>query len=205
MKNGTSSGTGREMPTERGTMLRRVLLVDDEVAVLLTMKAILEISGFDVDTAASASDGKLKLRSHEYDMIITDMRMENDASGAEVIRAARNAENHPAVALLTAYPVDEADWQQMGAHKLLLKPVHTRLLLEQIEQLFLSREKRLAGLVAVAVNGPVVKVAAKKVAAKKVVVKKKVVKVAAVKAKAKRTTAQVRALKKAAKKAARKR
>ncbi len=43
-------------------MLRRVLLVDDEVAVLLTMKAILEISGFEVDTAASARDGKLKLR-----------------------------------------------------------------------------------------------------------------------------------------------
>jgi DNA-binding response OmpR family regulator len=193
------------MPTERGTMLRRVLLVDDEVAVLLTMKAILEISGFDVDTAASARDGKLKLRSHEYDMIITDMRMESDASGAEVIRAARNAENHPAVALLTAYPVDEADWQQMGAHKLLLKPVHTRLLLEQLEQLFLSREKRLAGLPAVGANGPVVKVAAKKVAAKKVVVKKKVVKVAAVKAKAKRPTAPVRALKKAAKKAAKKR
>jgi DNA-binding response OmpR family regulator len=186
-------------------MLRRVLLVDDEVAVLLTMKAILEISGFDVDTAASARDGKLKLRSHEYDMIITDMRMESDASGAEVIRAARNAGNHPAVALLTAYPVDEADWQQMGAHKLLLKPVHTRLLLEQIEQLFLSREKRLAGLVAVAANGPAVRVAAKKAATKKLVVKKKAVKVAAVKAKAKRSTAPVRALKKAAKRAAKKR
>jgi DNA-binding response OmpR family regulator len=186
-------------------MLRRVLLVDDEVAVLLTMKAILEISGFDVDTAASARDGKLKLRSHEYDMIITDMRMENDAAGAEVIRAARGAGNHPAVALLTAYPVDEADWQQMGAHKLLLKPVHTRLLLEQVEQLFLSREKRLAGLTAAAPNGPAVKVAAKKVSAKKVAVKKKAVKVAAVKAKAKRPTAPVRALKKAAKKAAKKR
>jgi DNA-binding response OmpR family regulator len=121
--------------------------------------------------------------------------MESDAAGAEVIRAARNAENHPAVALLTAYPVDEADWQQMGAHKLLLKPVHTRLLLEQLEQLFLSREKRLAGLTAAAPNGPVVKVAAKKVA-----VKKKAVKVAAVKPKAKRPTAPVRELKKAAKK-----
>ena len=192
-------------------MLRRVLLVDDEVAVLLTMKAILEISGFDVDTAASARDGKLKLRSHEYDMIITDMRMENDAAGAEVIRAARNAGNHPAVALLTAYPVDEADWQQMGAHKLLLKPVHTRLLLEQIEQLFVSREKKLAGLVAAAdggtngpgTNRPVAKAAAKKVAAKKAVVTKKAAKVAAVKAK--RSTAPVRALKKAAKKAAKKR
>ena len=37
---------------------RRVLLVDDEVAVLLTMKAVLEISGFDVDTAASAREAK---------------------------------------------------------------------------------------------------------------------------------------------------
>ena len=198
-------------------MLRRVLLVDDEVAVLLTMKAILEISGFDVDTAASARDGKLKLRSHEYDMIITDMRMENDASGAEVIRAARNAENHPAVALLTAYPVDEADWQQMGAHKLLLKPVHTRLLLEQIEQLFVSREKKLAGLVATiggGTNGPVAKVAVKKaivkkVAAKKIAAKKSVGKTAAKKsvakkAKTKKSVAPVKAAKKAVKKLAKK-
>ena len=35
-------------------MKRRILLVDDDVAVLLTMKAVLEISGFDVVTAASA-------------------------------------------------------------------------------------------------------------------------------------------------------
>jgi DNA-binding response OmpR family regulator len=196
-------------------MLRRILLVDDEVAVLLTMKAILEISGFDVDIAASARDGKLKLRSHEYDMIITDMRMENDAAGAEVIRVAREAGNHPAVALLTAHPVDEADWQQMGAHKLLLKPVHTRLLLEQIEHLFESREKKLAGMV-VGGSGagkPVVKVAAKKKAAKKVAVKKvaarpavkKVaVKAVAGKAKAKKSAAPVRAAKKAAKKVAKK-
>jgi DNA-binding response OmpR family regulator len=193
-------------------MLRRVLLVDDEVAVLLTMKAILEISGFDVDTAASARDGKLKLRSHEYDMIITDMRMENDAAGAEVIRAARGAGNHPAVALLTAYPVDEADWQQMGAHKLLLKPVHTRLLLEQIEQLFVSREKKLAELVprvgggangagaVVAKKAPAKKAPAKKVVAKKAVAKKSVKKAVAGKAKAKKSATPVKAAKKAAKK-----
>ena len=62
-------------------MKRRILLVDDEVAVLLTMKAVLEISGFDVDTAASAREGKHSLRSHEYHMVITDMRMESDESG----------------------------------------------------------------------------------------------------------------------------
>ena len=127
-------------------MKRRILLVDDEVAVLLTMKAVLEISGFDVETAASAREGKLRLRSHEYHMVITDMRMENDEAGREVIRAARTATYHPAVALLTAFPVDEGDWQDLGADQLLLKPMHTRVLLDQIEKLFAARDQKLAAL-----------------------------------------------------------
>jgi DNA-binding response OmpR family regulator len=127
-------------------MKRRILLVDDEVAVLLTLKAVLEISGFEVDTAASAREGKSKLHTREYHMIITDMRMESDASGAEVIASARTASYHPAVALLTAFPVAEEDWQEMGADKLLVKPVHTRILLEQIESLLASHEAKLAKL-----------------------------------------------------------
>jgi DNA-binding response OmpR family regulator len=124
-------------------MKRRVLLVDDEVAVLLTMKAVLEISGFDVDTAASAREGKHKLRAHEYHMVITDMRMESDEAGTEVIAAARSASYHPAVALLTAFPVADEDWQSMGADKMLVKPMHTRILLEQIEKLLASHEAKL--------------------------------------------------------------
>ena len=77
-------------------MKRRVLLVDDEVAILLTMKAVLEISGFDVEVAASARDAKLKLRHQQYEMVITDMRMESDEAGREVIVAARTAPYHPA-------------------------------------------------------------------------------------------------------------
>ena len=124
-------------------MKRRILLVDDEVAVLLTLKAVLEISGFDVDTAASAREGKSKLRNHEYHMIITDMRMESDASGAEVINAARSASYHPAVALLTAFPMADEDWQTLGADKMLVKPMHTRILLQQIEKLLTSHEEKL--------------------------------------------------------------
>ena len=85
-------------------MRRRILLVDDEVAVLLTLKAVLEISGFEVDTAASAREGVSKLHTREYQMLITDMRMEHDVAGVEVIKAARAAAYHPAVALLTAFP-----------------------------------------------------------------------------------------------------
>lgn len=142
-------------------MARRILLVDDEVAVLLTMKAVLEISGFEVDTAASAREGKLKLHKNDYQMVITDMRMENDEAGAEVIEAARSAANHPTVALLTAFPVADEDWQEMGADKLLVKPVHTRILIEQIENLMAAHEAKLAK-----VDGN--KAAAKKPAAKSV-------------------------------------
>jgi DNA-binding response OmpR family regulator len=124
-------------------MKRRILLVDDEVAVLLTLKAVLEISGFDVDTAASAREGKSKLRSREYHMVITDMRMESDSAGREVIAAARAANYHPAIAMLTAFPLSDEDWQTTGADKMLVKPMQTRILLEQIEKLLASHEAKL--------------------------------------------------------------
>jgi DNA-binding response OmpR family regulator len=154
-------------------MRRRILLVDDEVPVLLTLKAVLEISGFDVDTAASAREGVSKLHTREYQMLITDMRMEHDVAGVEVIKAARSANYHPAIALLTAFPVAEEDWQEMGADKLLVKPMHTRILLQQIEDLIASHERKLANLgLPTAVAKPPVKPAVKK----KAVVKKAVVK-----------------------------
>jgi DNA-binding response OmpR family regulator len=154
-------------------MRRRILLVDDEVAVLLTLKAVLEISGFDVDTAASAREGVSKLHTREYQMLITDMRMEHDVAGVEVIKAARVAAYHPAVALLTAFPVAEEDWQEMGADQLLVKPMHTRILLQQIEDLITSHERKLAqlGLPSAATNSAQ-PLAAKKAQSKKVSAKK---------------------------------
>src|ERR1700751_4038121 len=86
-------------------MKQRILLVDDEVAILLTLKAVLEINGFAVDTAASAREAKMKIRAHEYHMVITDMRMESDSAGTEVVAAAKKAAYRPAVAMLTAFPL----------------------------------------------------------------------------------------------------
>jgi DNA-binding response OmpR family regulator len=175
---------------------RRVLLVDDEVAVLLTMKAVLEISGFDVETAASAREAKSKIRSREYQMVITDMRMESDAAGREVIHAARTASYHPAVALLTAYPVAEDDWQTMGADKMLVKPMQTAVLLRQIEKLLESHSAKLARLSTAAAapvdgsNGTVKKSAAKRLASKKL---PSVAAVVAKKASAKKAGASARA------------
>ena len=127
-------------------MKRRILLVDDEVAILLTLKAVLEISGFEVETAASAREARAKLRTREYHMIITDMRMENEAAGTDVIQAARSAPYHPAIALLTAFPVNEEGWDGVGPDKILVKATQTKVLLQQIDKLFASHAAKLSRL-----------------------------------------------------------
>jgi DNA-binding response OmpR family regulator len=121
-------------------MTRRILLVDDELAILLTLKAILEMNGFVVETASSTREAKQRLSGGTFDMVITDMRMEHSASGFEVIRAARSQAYNPATAILTAYPNIEGDWKSEGADSLLIKPMNTSDLLRQIEALLVTHQ-----------------------------------------------------------------
>jgi DNA-binding response OmpR family regulator len=123
-------------------MKRRILLVDDEPAILLTLKALLEIHGFEVDTASSARDAKAKLRGSSFHMVITDMRMENDQAGLEVARAAKKATYQPAVALLTAFPLTDDVWRGDGADEMLVKPMNSQALIQQLEALLVAHEDR---------------------------------------------------------------
>ena len=121
-------------------MKRRILLVDDELAILLTLRAILEMNGFEVDTAASAKEAQRKLKSGVYEMVITDMRMESETSGYDVTHAARQQPYDPATALLTAYPSLGNEWKTKGAQSLLVKPVNTHEMLRQLEALLITHQ-----------------------------------------------------------------
>ena len=121
-------------------MKRRILLVDDELAILLTLKAILEIHHFEVETAVSAKEAISKLKANTYHMVITDMKMEHDKAGYDVIRAAKKTEYNPAVAILTAYPLLGGDWKTQGANSMLVKPMNTDDLLRRIEVLLIQHE-----------------------------------------------------------------
>lgn len=123
-------------------MKRRILLVDGEPAILLTLKALLEIHGFEVETATSARDAKSKLRSSTFVMVITDMRMESDKAGLEVTRAAKEAPYRPAVALLTAFPTSDDTWRDDGADEMLVKPMNSTALIQQLEALLVAHEDR---------------------------------------------------------------
>src|ERR1700749_152822 len=121
-------------------MKRRILLVDDELAILLTLKTILEIHNFEVETAESAKEAAYKLKANTYHMVIKDMKMKHEKAGYDVIRAANKTAYNPAVAILTAYPLLGGDWKTQGANSMLVKPMNTDDLLRRIEVLLIQHE-----------------------------------------------------------------
>ena len=123
-------------------MKAHILLVDDETSILLTLKAILEMSGFEVDTASSAHEAIQKLEGGVFHIVITDMRMETEDAGFKVVSAAREQSYEPATAILTAYPALGTDWKSRGAQALLVKPLDTKDLLRQIDALLAQHEYR---------------------------------------------------------------
>ena len=143
-------------------MKRRILLVDDDLAVLLTLKAVLELNGFAVETAGSSAEALARMESGVYQMVISDLRMESEESGLEVLRAARRQAYDPATALLTAYPPSGEHWRtehrneqhrngqerqggdQSGENSdsLLVKPLGTAELLRQVEALLIRHADR---------------------------------------------------------------
>jgi DNA-binding response OmpR family regulator len=116
-----------------------VLLVDDDKPVLLTLKAVLELNDFEVDTASSGTEAREKLKAQEYDVVITDIRMESEDAGLDVLKLARAQSNHPATAILTAYPPTDESWRNESSESLLVKPIGTRQLVLQLETMLARR------------------------------------------------------------------
>src|SRR6476661_3148914 len=92
-----------------------ILVVDDDASVLAMLRAVLENHGHQVTSAHSAADARQKLQSGSFDMVITDMRMESETAGFDVVRAARSKPDAPAIVILTAYPMLEKQWREAGA------------------------------------------------------------------------------------------
>jgi len=121
-------------------MKRRILLVDDDLPVLLTLKAVLEFHGFEVVTAASTEEAMARLQSGPYQLVISDLRMDTEDAGIRVIDAARQQSYNPATALLTAFPPAGESWDGETSESLLVKPLGTGDLLRQIEALLVRHE-----------------------------------------------------------------
>lgn len=99
----------------------RILIVDDESAILGLLKSVLELSCFEPHTARSAAEAKLLLSQQTFDVVLTDMRMESPTAGFDVVRAARQLDPRPVIAILTAFPISPGEWRPSGADALMVK------------------------------------------------------------------------------------
>jgi len=118
-----------------------ILVVDDDASVLAMLRAVLENHGHQVTSAHSAADARQKLQSGSFDMVITDMRMESETAGFDVVRAARSKPDAPAIVILTAYPMREKQWREAGASAGLMKGLPVAQFTAAIDQLLATREQ----------------------------------------------------------------
>ncbi len=123
-------------------MKRRILLADDEPSILRTLKTILEVNGFEIETAASGKEAISKLSAGAFHLVLTDMRMEHDEAGYDVIQAAKKTDYDPVVVVLTAFPLQGTDSKAEAASTVLVKPVNAADLVHQIEMLLVQHEAK---------------------------------------------------------------
>lgn len=126
----------------RSLDLARVLLVDDNLTSRLTLQTVLEAGGYQVDAAASAAEAIDKLDKHEYELVLTDLRMESPEAGLKVLAHARMMEYKPATALITTYQDSKARGAKRGDGTVLIKPEDLPELLGRVADLISERATR---------------------------------------------------------------
>ena len=104
-------------------MSPRVLIVDDEESVTVTMAAILEMDGYSVATALRADDALTQIEAEEFDLVLTDLRLD-DFDGMDVLAAARRKSPETVGIVLTGYASLESAVKALreGAYDYMLKP-----------------------------------------------------------------------------------
>jgi signal transduction histidine kinase len=102
----------------------KILLVDDEPSVLLTVTEILRLEGYEVHAVADGASAIAAIHEAYYDLVLTDLRMKG-IDGLGVLAEVRKQSPNTVTVMMTGYAsVDSAtEALQLGAYDYLLKPV----------------------------------------------------------------------------------
>jgi len=87
---------------------KRLLFVDDEPSIRLTLPPVLENHGFVVTTAESVSDAIARLDHAHFDVLLSDLNIGQDGDGFQVVSAMRKRHPHCVNIILTGYPAFES-------------------------------------------------------------------------------------------------
>jgi ActR/RegA family two-component response regulator len=121
----------------------RLLLVDDNENVLLTLKEALKINGFEVTTAAGVNDALHCIAEGKFDVLISDLHMPDRGDGLTVVSAMRNAHPMAVTLVYSGYPEMEEATNAilLQADQILLKPLNINDLVKVVRENLASGSK----------------------------------------------------------------
>jgi two-component system alkaline phosphatase synthesis response regulator PhoP len=117
-------------------MRPRILLIEDEPGLVLTLSDLLREEGYEVDSALDGATGLRKAGQESFDLVVLDVMLPGK-SGLEVCRELRCQGKDVAVLMLTAKSqlTDRVAGLKLGADDYLTKPFEPPELLARIEAL----------------------------------------------------------------------
>jgi DNA-binding response OmpR family regulator len=102
-----------------------LLIVEDSEPIRFGLTEYFTARGYQVDAASELEEARATLRTHAYDLVITDLRLSDQVEGLDVISEVRARYPLTRVILLTAYgsPSVEAAATHLGVNLFLQKPI----------------------------------------------------------------------------------
>ena len=110
-----------------------VLIIDDEAEIRESLQTLLEMEGYDVETAVDGQDGLLHLGERPFDLALLDLALP-DRNGMEVLQEIRARDPQLSVIMITAYGTVEnaVVAMQAGAANFIQKPWDNEKLLADV-------------------------------------------------------------------------
>ena len=116
--------------------------MDDEEGIRLTLPLLLEARGFDVRVAANVAEALSEMRTHKFDVLLSDLNIGKDDDGFTVVQAMRKAHPNCVNILLTGYPAFESALQALHdeVDDYFVKPADLDSLISTIERKLRTRQ-----------------------------------------------------------------
>src|SRR2546425_4405079 len=126
----------------------RVLFVDDEPSIRLTLPPVLQEAGFEVRVSESVPDALFEINTNPYDVLISDLNIGEDGDGFLVVSAMRHVQPGCTNFILTGYPAFETALQAIHnqVDDYLVKPVEVGSLIKSVRDKVESRRRKPTGL-----------------------------------------------------------
>ena len=114
----------------------RILLVDDNEAVLTTLTVVLKANSFEVTTAANVNDALRLIGSQAFDVLLTDLQMPGAGDGLIVASAMRHSNPYAVTIILSGYPEMKEAAKAILLHtdQILIKPMDPDTLIDVIRE-----------------------------------------------------------------------